>query len=55
MAEGEDVQCAAFSSIEVFPFLVEDELKRLRGLYEKAADWASFARTDGTLYTADLT
>ena len=33
------------------PFLVEDELKRLGGLFEKAADWASFAVTDGTLVT----
>ena len=29
----------------------EDELKRLGGLYEKAADWASFAVTDGRLVT----
>ena len=35
----------------VVPFLVEDELKRLGGLYEKAADWASFAVTDGRLVT----
>ena len=27
----------------VVPFLVEDELKRVGGLYEKAADWQSFA------------
>ena len=32
---------------KVVPFLVEDELKRLGGLYEKAADWASFVITDG--------
>ena len=36
---------------KVVPFLVEDELKRLGGLYEKAADWASFAVTDGRLVT----
>ncbi len=36
---------------KVVPFLVEDELKRLGGLYEKAADWASFAITDGRLVT----
>lgn len=36
---------------KVVPFLVEDELKRLGGLYEKAADWASFAITDGKLVT----
>ena len=35
----------------VVPFLVEDELKRLGGLYEKAADWASFAIVDGRLVT----
>jgi putative intracellular protease/amidase len=35
----------------VVPFLVEDELKRLGGLYEKAADWESFAITDGRLVT----
>jgi putative intracellular protease/amidase/enoyl-CoA hydratase/carnithine racemase len=36
---------------KVVPFLVEDELKRLGGLYEKAADWASFVVTDGRLIT----
>ena len=36
---------------KVVPFLVEDELKRLGGLYEKAADWASFVITDGRLIT----
>lgn len=35
----------------VVPFLVEDELKRLGGLYEKAANWESFAITDGRLIT----
>jgi putative intracellular protease/amidase len=33
------------------PFLVEDELKRLGGLYEKAPDWQSFAIVDGRLVT----
>jgi putative intracellular protease/amidase len=33
------------------PFLVEDELKRVGGLYEKAADWQSFAIVDGRLIT----
>src|SRR5215467_5775526 len=32
---------------QVVPFLVEDELKRIGGLYEKAADWAPFAVVDG--------
>jgi putative intracellular protease/amidase len=35
----------------IVPFLVEDELKHLGGLYEKAADWASFVVTDGRLVT----
>ena len=35
----------------VVPFLVEDELKRIGGLYEKAPDWAPFAITDGRLIT----
>jgi putative intracellular protease/amidase len=35
----------------VVPFLVEDELKRIGGRYEKAADWESFAVTDGRLVT----
>jgi putative intracellular protease/amidase len=41
----------AVSLTKVVPFLVEDELKRLGGLYEKAADWASFVVTDGRLVT----
>jgi putative intracellular protease/amidase len=35
----------------VVPFLVENELKRVGGLYEKAADWAPFALVDGRLVT----
>jgi putative intracellular protease/amidase len=35
----------------VVPFLVEDELKRLGGLYEKAADWESFVIVDDRLVT----
>jgi putative intracellular protease/amidase len=35
----------------VVPFLVEDELKRIGGNYEKAADWQSFAIVDGRLVT----
>jgi putative intracellular protease/amidase len=42
---------AAVQLTKVVPFLVEDELKRLGGLYEKAADWASFVVTDGRLVT----
>src|SRR5579863_1884204 len=36
---------------KVVPFLVEDELKRIGGLYEKAPDWQRFAITDGRLIT----
>jgi len=36
---------------KVVPFLVEDELKRLGGLYQKAADWESFVVVDGRLIT----
>ncbi|MDR3443548.1 MAG: type 1 glutamine amidotransferase domain-containing protein [Legionella sp.] len=35
----------------VVPFLVEDELKRLGGLYEKAPDWQSLAIVDDRLIT----
>lgn len=36
---------------EVVPFLVEDELKRIGGNYQKAADWESFAIVDGRVIT----
>src|SRR5512132_2093118 len=36
---------------DVVPFLVEDELKRLGGIYEKAPNWQSFAIVDGRLLT----
>lgn len=36
---------------EVVPFLIEDEFKRLGGLYEKGADWQPLAVTDGHLVT----
>ncbi|CDZ76402.1 General stress protein 18 [Legionella massiliensis] len=36
---------------EVVPFLVEDELKRLGGLFEKAPNWQSFVIVDGHLIT----
>jgi len=35
----------------VVPFLVEDELKRVGGLHEKAADWEPFAIVDGGVVT----
>ena len=42
---------AAVHLTAVVPFLVEDELIRLGGLYEKAADWQIFVVTDGKLIT----
>jgi putative intracellular protease/amidase len=42
---------AAVRLTTVVPFLVEDELKRIGGLYEKAADWESFATVDARLVT----
>jgi putative intracellular protease/amidase len=36
---------------KVVPFLVEDELKRIGGIYEKAKDWESHAVVDGRLVT----
>jgi putative intracellular protease/amidase len=44
--EEEEVQLT-----KVVPFLVEDELKRLGGLFEKAPNWQSFVITDGRLIT----
>lgn len=45
-SEEEEVQLT-----DVVPFLVEDELKRLGGLFEKVPNWQSFAITDGRLIT----
>ncbi|MBR0646921.1 type 1 glutamine amidotransferase domain-containing protein [Plastoroseomonas hellenica] len=45
-SEEEEVQLT-----NIVPFLVEDELKRLGGLYEKAPNWESFVITDGRLIT----
>lgn len=44
--EEEEVQLTT-----VVPFLVEDELKRLGGLYEKLPNWKVFTITDGRLVT----
>jgi len=44
--EEEEVQLT-----DVVPFLVEDELKRLGGRFEKVDNWQSFAITDGRLIT----
>lgn len=45
-SEEEEVQLT-----KVVPFLVEDELKRLGGRFEKAANWQSFVIVDGHLIT----
>lgn len=45
-SEEEEVQLT-----NVVPFLVEDELKRLGGLYDKAANWQSFVIVDDRLIT----
>lgn len=45
-SEEEEVQLT-----EVVPFLVEDELKRLGGLFEKAPNWQSFVIVDSHLIT----
>ncbi|WP_058534739.1 type 1 glutamine amidotransferase domain-containing protein [Legionella saoudiensis] len=42
---------AAVKLTDVVPFLVEDELKRLGGLFEKAPDWQSHVLVDGRLIT----
>jgi len=42
---------AAVGLTKVVPFLVEDELVRLGGRYEKVADWQSLAVVDGLLIT----
>ena len=36
---------------KIVPFLVEDELKRLGGQYEKVSNWQSFVIVDGHLIT----
>jgi putative intracellular protease/amidase len=42
---------AAVQLTHVVPFLVEDELKRIGGLYEKVADWQPLAIVDGRVVT----
>ncbi|MBX5193517.1 type 1 glutamine amidotransferase domain-containing protein [Rhizobium sp. NZLR3b] len=44
--EEEEVQLT-----KIVPFLVEDELRRLGGRFEKKPNWESFAITDGRLIT----
>jgi putative intracellular protease/amidase len=45
-SEEEEVQLT-----HIVPFLVEDELTRLGGIFEKVPNWQSFAITDGRLIT----
>jgi len=42
---------AAAGLTEIVPFLLEDELKRMGGIYSKKEDWASYVVTDGLLIT----
>ena len=42
---------AAVGLTHVVPFLLEDELKRLGGLFERGPTWQSFAIVDGRLVT----
>jgi len=46
-----DTEEAAVNLTTVVPFLVEQELRRLGGKFEKAADWQSFTIVDGNLIT----
>ena len=42
---------AAVQLTKVVPFLLEDEMKKLGGLYSKGADWGSYVKVDGLLIT----
>lgn len=42
---------AAVGNTEVVPFLLEDKLKELGGVFERVDDWQSIAITDGKLIT----
>src|SRR5262245_23188931 len=46
-----DTEEEAMHLTHVVPFLVEDELKRLGGRYDKARDWQSCVVVDGRLVT----
>jgi putative intracellular protease/amidase len=46
-----DTEEEAAQLTKVVPFLVEEELKRLGGLYAKGPDWAPFVQVDGNLIT----
>ena len=36
---------------DVVPFLLEDEIKKLGGIYSKGPDWGSYVKKDGLLIT----
>lgn len=36
---------------DIVPFMLEDELKKIGGIYSKKEDWASYVVTDGLLIT----
>lgn len=42
---------AAVGLTEIVPFLLEDKLKELGGIYEKVEDWKPYAVVDGNLIT----
>jgi len=46
-----DTEEEAVQLTKIVPFLVEDELKRLGGVYAKGADWSQFVQLDGNLIT----
>ncbi|WP_410631263.1 type 1 glutamine amidotransferase domain-containing protein [Amycolatopsis sp. cmx-4-83] len=46
-----DTEEAAVQLTDIVPFLVEDELKKLGGVYSKTADWQSYVVRDGLLIT----
>jgi putative intracellular protease/amidase len=46
-----DTEERAVKLTNVVPFLVEDELKRLGGIYAKGPDWGPFMQVDGNLIT----
>jgi len=46
-----DTEEEAVGLTKVVPFLVEDELKRLGGIFSKAPDWQPYVLTDGQLIT----
>lgn len=41
----------AVNLTDIVPYLVEDELKKLGGIYSKTADWQSYVLQDGHLIT----